>query len=206
MWKSKFPTYHNLLAVNVARQVFPKSRIHTYQASQREKPRKCYGAKKKGEKSERKRRKERERRKWWAAKGRAQRLYRLLIVRLWSIILSENGHFHVEGSNYARFPGYYYTGEGLHRRSGRGPRNRGALLKASPTDRTIPCTRPRLIYKVLIAGTWAGRKGRNSIGHIAHSLRPPCNWKWGGAFTGDNRRRPGLPQRRRPANVLIWNY
>jgi len=90
--------------------------------------------KKSEKKDERKR--ERERRKW-AAKGRAQRLYRLLIVRLWSIILSENGHFHVEGSNYARFSGYYYIGEGLYRRSGRGPRNRGALLKASPTDRAV---------------------------------------------------------------------
>lgn len=36
----------------------------------------------------------------WAAKGRAHRLYRLLIVRLRAIISSENGHFHAEGSNY----------------------------------------------------------------------------------------------------------
>lgn len=51
---------------------------------------------------------EEERTKRWAAKGRAQRLYRLLIVRLRAIISSENGHFHTEGSNYARFAGYYY--------------------------------------------------------------------------------------------------
>jgi len=121
--------------------------ISTYQASQRGKTVKILlhskispwlRDEKKKEKRRKKYERKRERRKWWAVKGRAQRLYRLLIVRLWSIILSENGHFHVEGSNYARFLGYYYIGEGLHRRSGHGPRNRGALLKASPTDRTVP--------------------------------------------------------------------
>lgn len=59
---------------------------------------------------------------------------------------------------------------GLHRRSGRGPRNRGALLKAEPDGSHHPCTRLRLIYKVLIAGTWAERKGRNSIGHRVLSI------------------------------------
>lgn len=48
--------------------------------------------------------------KRWAAKGRAHRLYRLLIVRLRAIISSENGHFHARRVAIILpwLAGYYY--------------------------------------------------------------------------------------------------